>query len=365
MKDFLVHGKASVLLDGQFGSTGKGLAAAYAFEQLKNHLNWGRVVCTTNAAPNAGHTTVTKDGRKFVTFHMPTMGVLSPNSMIVVNAGAIIDIDTLFKEVDDLNINPNRVYIHQNAAVITNHHKHNEKDKASSQTSIASTQKGVGAALAEKVSRGGPVAKNFASTLTDKGFRIFETDLTSYVDDGWAVMIETPQGMGLSLNNGFYPYCTSREVSVSQSLSDAGLHPSHLHKTLMTMRTFPIRVGNITDDKGSVIGWSGPVYPDQHELSWEQDFPRVIPEKTTVTQRVRRIFTFSNTQYFEALRRLRPDYVHVGFCDYLEDGDRFFNFTQRLSDVEHLAGVSVNRVYAFGPSTNDVLEYEDALAKYK
>ena len=132
----------------------------------------------------------------------------------------------------------------------------------------------------------------------------------------------------------------------------------------MTMRTFPIRVGNITDEDGNVTGWSGPVYPDQKELSWEEHFPEITPEKTTVTQRVRRIFTFSPTQYHESLLRLQPDYVHVGFCDYLQSAVDFVNFVDLLRKVEGVAGADPQRVYSFGPSTNDVLTYEQALNKY-
>jgi adenylosuccinate synthase len=364
MKDFLQDGKASVLLDGQFGSTGKGLAAAYVYEQLEKDVDWGNVVCTTNAAPNAGHTTVTKDGYKFVTFHMPTMGVLAKESKIVLNAGAIIDIDVLIDEVNNLGVDPNRVYIHQNAAVITQDDKEVEKVKSSSQTKIASTQKGVGAALSAKVARSGHVAHSYGWKLRNHGFKIIDRDLNFWAEDNYAIMVETPQGMGLSLNNGFYPYCTSREVSVSQSLSDAGLHPRMLHRTLMTMRTFPIRVGNIVDDEGKLVGWSGPVYDDQEELSWD-DFPGVEPERTTVTKRVRRIFSFSQKQYYESLLRLQPDYVHVGFCDYLRDKDTFKEFVKTITTIEDVAGIGAHKVYSFGPSTNDVLTYEDALNWYK
>jgi hypothetical protein len=47
------------------------------------------------------------------------MGVLSPNSMIVLNAGAIIDVDLLIKEVKDLKVDPRRVFVHPHAAVST------------------------------------------------------------------------------------------------------------------------------------------------------------------------------------------------------------------------------------------------------
>jgi adenylosuccinate synthase len=364
MKNFLASGKASVLLDAQFGSTGKGLAAAYLHKQLRDVVDPDKLICMTNAAPNAGHTTVTEDGTKFVTFHMPTMGVLSPNSMIVLNAGAILDIDLLVKEVEKLGINPRRVFIHENAAVIAPEDKEAEKKANSSATRIASTQKGVGMALSRKVTREGLVAKHHAKHLSTCGFRIFDGDVNEFLNRGYAVMIETPQGMGLSLNNGFYPHCTSREVSVAQSLSDAGISPYKLHRVLATMRTFPIRVGNITDANGEELGFSGPVYPDQEELSWTQDFPDVTPERTTVTQRIRRIFTFSDIQYREALLRLRPDFVHVGFCDYFKSMPEFESFVSRLDVVEANCYVFPSRVFSFGPSVNDVMDYQQVGSWY-
>ena len=362
MKDYLEHGKASVLIDGQFGSTGKGLAAAYVY--INKQVDAERLLCVTNAAPNAGHTTVLADGTKFVTFHMPTMGVLSPDSRIVLNAGAIIDVELLIKEVTDLNVNPARVFIHPNAAMITPDDHEAEKAASSAQTSIASTQKGVGAALANKVARRGKVAKDYHSFFKDYGFRMFENDLNVMMKQHeYAVSIETPQGMSLSLNNGFYPYCTSREVSVAQSLSDAGVNPRLLHKVLMTMRTFPIRVGNIVNEQGEMIGWSGPVYPDQVELSWS-NFPGVEPERTTVTKRVRRIFTFSDEQYIESLLRLQPDYVHVGFCDYFTDRPAFEDFVNRTTAVEANLGLSIEHRYSFGPSVNDIYTLEEARRKW-
>ena len=50
MIEWGTKGKASVLVDGQFGSTGKGLAAAYLAEHIKQPLD----VATTNAGAQAG-----------------------------------------------------------------------------------------------------------------------------------------------------------------------------------------------------------------------------------------------------------------------------------------------------------------------
>jgi len=362
------QGKASVLIDGQFGSTGKGLAAAFQWQQADQHgaVDWRKFISVTNAAPNAGHTTVLPNGRKFVTYHMPTVGVLAKESTIYLDAGAIIDPDLLEREMKDLGVNPDRVVIHPHAGVITESDRIHERSRTSGATAIASTQKGVGAALARKIMREPPVAKNVAGRLQSMGVAIADMDLESHLSGGHTILIEVPQGMSLSLNHGFYPHCTSREVSVSQALSDAGLHPRWLGRTLMTLRTFPIRVGHIYDGEGNVIGHSGGVFDDQRELSWNLDLPHIEPERTTVTKRVRRIFTFSCEQYELALRRLRPDIVHLGFCDYLKDRAAFTEFVVNMKDVSIDAGIDPAVSYAFGPSTADIeLFYGDAVRRFK
>jgi len=348
---FLKPGFASVIIDGQFGSTGKGLAAAYQCLR-QTRLDWNKVVCTTNAAPNAGHTTVLEDGTKFVTFHMPTMGVLRKEALIYLNAGAIIDISVLKDEIERLNVNPEKVVIHPNAAIITDEDQEYERQKSAGVTRIASTQKGVGRALARKIMREGAVAKQYDEVLSSIGVSVATMDLNAMMREGFAVDIETPQGMSLSLNNGFYPHCTSREVSVSQSLADACIHPNHLGNVLVTLRTFPIRVGNIMEND-KVIGYSGDGYPDQLEISWD-NFKGIEPERTTVTQRIRRIFTFSKMQYYDAVSRFNPDIIHLGFCDYLKSQDEFDGILSDIREVNRRVNNHPEILCAFGPSVSDV-----------
>jgi adenylosuccinate synthase len=364
MSNFIKHGKASIVIDGQFGSTGKGLAAAYQCEKemLRNDILWDQMICTTNAAPNAGHTTVLPGGRKFITFHMPTIAVMNDAPSIYLNAGAIIDMDVFKDEIEELKIRPRRIIVHPNAAIITKEDKKYEQDRASGATKIASTQKGVGRALARKIMREGTTAKDIRSEFLKIGADVVAMDLNEAMSMNWAVVIETPQGMGLSLNNAFHPHCTSREVSVAQSLSDAGVHPSYLHKTLMTTRTFPIRVGNIVDETGQTIGYSGGVYDDQMELSWDE-FPHVEPERTTVTKRVRRIFTFSAQQYRDSIARLRPDIVHIGFCDYLKSRQDFIRLLDKMQKAHSFYKYEPEIVCSFGPCTTDVVSVETALMR--
>ena len=130
----------------------------------------------------------------------------------------------------------------------------------------------------------------------------------------------------------------------------------------MTARTYPIRVGNIVDENGATIGYSGGVYDDQHELNWE-DFPNVEPERTTVTKRVRRIFTFSEMQYRQSIARLRPDIVHLGFCDYLLNEVELIKTLNKMMAAHAHYKVNPQVVYSFGPCTTDVLSLHDAVER--
>lgn len=325
LDNFGQKGKASFILGGQFGSEGKGASAALVGMHQKFDIY------TTNASAQAGHTSI-HNGRKRVVFHLPTAPLIAGSGIIYLNAGCAIDPDVLVRELDEhyqaatLKGIDHQFFIHPNAAVITDDCRAAEMREDSAQTRIASTRKGVGEALARKVLRSGQIARDHPFL---KQF-VRRIDLNSHLLAGKSVLVEVPQGIGLSLNGKFYPHCTSRDCTVMQAASDAGIHPSFVGKTLLTVRTFPIRVGNIAvtrpvpvttgeyaDPSLSVEyrrGYSGGCYHDQREITWRE--LGVEPEITTVTKRVRRVFTFSRLQLYEAMASARPDVIHVTFCDY-------------------------------------------------
>ena len=333
----LPAGKLSLLLDGQFGSTGKGLFAQYI--GMRNHVD----VAVSNASSNAGHTfyyassSKTKPARTVVR-HLPISGILNKRSTIYLCAGAIINPDILLAEISDLNIDPARVIIHPRAAIIEPSDVAEERTNPSGVKTIASTMSGVGSALTRKISRGArlagdvPVLQQFVSVL----------DLQGLLADGCTAMMEVPQGMDLSLNHGFaYPYCTSRDITPSAALSDAGVHPRYLGAVAVSMRTFPIRVGNVIENE-VVVGNSGPFYADSVETTWED--LGLEKEYTTCTKRVRRVATFSFLQYAKMLKVMCPDYVFLNFCNYLSP-DNLAVLLPRLSEVTHLG---------FGPEVKDI-----------
>jgi len=322
--DMLLKGRATVLIDGQWGSTGKGKLAGF----IANRACVDVAVC--DFGPNAGHT-YRDDGRKVVLKHLPTAAIC-PDTYICIDAGAVIVPTRLIEEVENLNAH-DRIMIHPRAAVVSDEDIKVEKDLGR----ISSTQQGTGSALARKIMRKARLAEDVPSLRTWVGRTDFFVQHA--LRNGQQVLVETAQGYDLSLNYGWrYPYVTSRDITVASALSNAGIHPRDLGIIVGSLRTFPIRVGNVGSPMPGGIsmpmptstdlpcvagwGWSGPCHPDQAELTWEELSRRIgkfiEPERTTVTNKVRRIFTWSWVQYESFIMACRPDYLFINFANYLD-----------------------------------------------
>lgn len=324
--------QGNLIIDLQFGSTGKGLIAGYLAERDQPDT-----VITAWAA-NAGHTYIDRNGRKFV-HTMLANGIVSPKlARVMIGPGSVIDPENLRKEIDscaDLLLGVD-IIIHPSAAIITQQHRDEE---AGPMTKIGSTKKGCGAAAIHRIRRD-PDDLNTAMNMPrgEAHWKLIEWGLGQHVVSlaDWhrhmaaaeVVQIEGAQGYSLSMYHGFYPYTTSRDVSVHQTLADCGV-PARRAKALTvvgTARTYPIRVANRFDENGKQTGWSGPHYDDQTEITFESIGQAV--ELTTVTKLPRRIFTFSAQQFLEAARMNGVDEVFLNFCNYLPE-DRML--------IEHVA----------------------------
>lgn len=348
---FMIDNGAYVLIDGQYGSTGKGLAASIISEAVGYRIDH----VTTSAGPNSGHTSYYPNldeigGTKIVLRQLPTAyvhnrlrGWETKGSM---NAGSIVDPTVLTREWDDMLhqfllwkvLAEDSFTIHPLAAIVS------EADKRAESVishSIGSTGKGTGAALARKVMRDADAVAHECPETQSHPFRRGNGEP---IDPEQRTLIEVSQGWSLSLDGPFYPYCTSRNVTVGQAMSDAGIHPRHYRQAMMVVRTFPIRVG----------GTSGGCYPDQRELSWD-DFD-VEPERTTVTNKVRRVFTWSREQFVGSLKAIEPEHLFVNFMNYLpkEDVEQFL--WQLLADYRTtMGGRDPHTVLlGYGPRNRDV-----------
>lgn len=320
---------AYVLVDGAFGSCGKGAVAALLGQLFGDKMDF----VTTNAGCNSGHvgylpenypTWKLQDGepthdvlpsldaRCVKTQQIPVAAVIAKTLFnryptAYLNAGAIIDPIILREEAKTYGFTRDNLIVHPNAAIIDYDRRN---DDAASTNRVASTSKGVGTALARKVMREESVAK---FRLQDFGNFATVQELTIN-HDKHVTFLESAQGFSLGINQPFYPYTTSRECSVGQALADAAIPFNKVKGVVMAVRTFPIRVGSTS------LGYSGDCYPDQREIAWN-DIGRP-PELTTVTKRVRRLFTWSDMQFIAALRVNQPSVIFVSFLDYLSDAQR-------------------------------------------
>lgn len=357
--------QAVLICDMQFGSTGKGLIAGYLAE-----VNNPDTVVTAWAA-NAGHTYIDSDGRKYV-HTMLANGIVS-NSLerVMLGGGSLLNLDNLREEVkscaDILTSNPRfeGILIHESAAVIQERHRVWE---AENMLHIGSTAKGVGRALTEKIARSHDMSITAKHILGDEPHNWSGVTVRVVKHSEWVrilhhearnIQIEGAQGYSLGINSGFYPHCTSRECTPRQILVDCGI-PSAINPAIVgCVRTFPIRVANRKDDNGKQIGYSGDCYDDQVELSWEDI--GVEAELTTVTKLPRRIFSWSDNQFIEAMTMVAPDAVFMNFANYCKNKHTFSDCITKVAPRYIGFGATVDDVYDVGgmPKSKIVQLYID------
>jgi adenylosuccinate synthase len=336
-------------VDGQFGSTGKGLLSSYLAEQVTKRDNvqyFGGAIYS--GGPNSGHTSYF-EGRKIVLKQLPTFSVhLSLHNIRMrtyLSAGAVIDREVLRQEADEFPNIP--IFVHPNAAIVTDEDK--KAEESGSIAEVAGTRSGTGAALARKVMRvPSAIARrslgNVAPNVVIQDHRL-KPERNAY-------FMEVAQGFSLGINSHFYPKVTSRECTVMQGLADARIAPAHLMRTYMAIRTYPIRVGNVDGYS------SGDWYNDQVETDW--DSLDREPELTTVTKRVRRVATFSMDQFSDACHANHPDIVFISHMDYLSRTDQR-SLLDDIKEFGHRANMRFEILMSFGPTINDVRREEDMI----
>ncbi len=327
--------KLDLIVDLQYGSTGKGLIAGYLAERQQYD-------CVVNAnMPNAGHTYIDDKGQKMVHKVIPN-GIVSPNcTTVLIGPGSVFSIDQLILEVEQAKkfgyMKKTNVFIHQNAVPLQEQHVTAEAPFAS----IGSTKQGSGAALIHKIMRDPndaviardiPVAVSKYLGISVVGPLEYRQHLFSAKN----ILAEGAQGFSLGISERFYPFCTSRDCTPARFLSDMGIPLSYLRTVVGTARTYPIRVG----------GTSGRYYSDQKETTWEE--LGLAKEFTTVTGRERRVFTFSQEQIEEAMFQMEPDVVFLNFCNYIKNEE----------DLNVIRSAFNNKIRyeGFGPTRSHVNE---------
>lgn len=300
--------RADVVVDMQFGSTGKGAAVV----QLVREREYAAAVRVQSI--QAGHT-IYFHGKPYKMRTIPCAWV-DPKVKLVLGAGCFIDKELLLSEIDMISEATghdvrSRLYVDFRATYVLPEDVEAEAAR-SIERKMGSTAHGAGASLVRKLWR-----DSAPTRVCDDGWAsehgIHVTDTIRLLNDLDRVLVEGCQGTMLSIHTSpYYPYVTSREATAAGIIAEAGIAPADVHEVIGVFRTLPIRVG----------GNSGPT--GANELTWDEVNRRagreVEPERTTVTNRVRRVFEFSWSDFNHAVMVNRPSRLFMTFADYLAPG---------------------------------------------
>jgi adenylosuccinate synthase len=345
-----------VVVGGQYGSEGKGKVSAFITKQENIDI------CVRCGGPNSGHSLTDEYGKTIILRQVPT-GFVNPRTRLLVPAGALIDPVVLKREIEFLELPADRIGIDRKCFVIE------EKDREKEQSlglreRLSSTLCGVGAAQSRRIMRGedARLAKDvscehawLAKHLTD-----VSAEVNAAIDRGKKVLIEGTQGFGLSLfHSDHYPKTTSRDTTASGFLGEVGVSPKLVTEIVVVFRTFPIRVA------GTQAG------PLGQEMNWEQirresGYPYSIEERTSVTNKIRRVGPFDWSLAQAAVTVNRPTRLAINGLDYLSYRNRGIRDATHLTSeansfVQKLAAIASCPVsyMGMGPQINELLQIED------
>ena len=375
----MVPRKCNLIVDGGWGSCGKGLITSYLAWKYRPDI-----LSTTNMA-NAGHTVVDTDGESWVAKALPSAAILhewypdySPH--VVIGATAAFYISRMLLELRDCGLEASEyIHIHPRAGVITDAHAELERDPTAGTKHLASTMQGCGAFLADKIMRRQNI--RLAADYAELDRYTTSTDvqpiwLRDRLSSGATMLHEGSQGFSMDISHGNqYPQCTSRQTTAMQAVADLGLSHRAVGDIYLVIRPYPIRVGNVIED-GHEVGNSGGCYPDQKEITWEEvghaaGYPEAeigmlrARELTTVTRRVRRVYTFSKTQLQHAATINGATCIALNFANYIDynvhGSNSFKSITPKVREfvdmVEDVAQLPVTLI-GTGPRIDNVIDLE-------
>ncbi len=259
---------AIVLIGAQWGDEGKGKVT---------DLLGGRVdyVVRYSGGNNAGHTVITPDGQKYALHLMPS-GALSPNAVIVIGNGVVVDPKVLLAEIDGLaerGVDVSRLLISADAHLIMPHHRALDRvvERYLGSARIGTTGRGIGPAYGDKVARmgirvqdlldPGILRKKLELALREKNQILFKVynrkaidvdavveeylgvrraaaavhrrhprdPLAEALDRGETVLLEGAQATMLDVDHGTYPFVTSSNPTAGGACVGAGIPPTADH----------------------------------------------------------------------------------------------------------------------------------------
>jgi adenylosuccinate synthase len=285
----------TVVVGAQWGDEGK----AKVIDLLSKEHTF---VVRYQGGHNAGHTVVV-DGEKYALQLVPS-GILYDHVIPVIANGVVIDLPTLFSEIDMLEsrgVSCGELRVSSRAHLIFPWHQAHDAiaEAMRGDDKIGTTLKGIGPAYADKARRVGIRAGDvldpdrFRHLVTERAeaenlliehsggdplevgeivdrFVELGTRLAPYVNDtigllhdalgrGAHVLLEGAQATFLDLDHGTYPYVTSSNPTAGGACAGTGLGPRDIDRVVGITKAYTTRVGagpfptELLDDDGDTL----------------------------------------------------------------------------------------------------------------
>jgi adenylosuccinate synthase len=301
----------TVILGAQWGDESKGGTTDFLAENAD-------IVARYQGGDNAGHTIIVGE-EKFV-FHLLPSGLLHPHTTNVIGNGVVINLETLFDEIDNLQARgievEDRLKVSSRAHLILPYHKVMESwDDLGSSLKLGTTARGIGPTYSDKMNRHAGIRvadllefdlfqKKLDFNLSAKGYILdqiggevdrtalleqyhaYSRRLAPYVVDasefmnnalkaGKRILYEGAQGTMLDIDFGTYPYVTSSNTTVGAVCTGLGVGPQAIDRVLGVSKAYVTRVG------------SGP-FPTEMPPDLDEEIRHIGKEYGATTQRARR-----------------------------------------------------------------------------
>ena len=289
----------TVVVGAQWGDEGK----AKVIDLLSKEHTF---VVRYQGGHNAGHTVVV-DGEKYALQLVPS-GILYDHVIPVIANGVVVDLPTLFAEIDMLEARGNscaELKVSSRAHLIFPWHQAHDAiaEAMRGDDKIGTTLKGIGPAYADKSRRVGIRAGDvvdpvrFADLVRERAtaenrliaqaggeeldvdemverFSALGARLRPYVSDtitllhrglqrGAHVLLEGAQATFLDLDHGTYPYVTSSNPTAGGACVGAGIGPRDIDRVVGITKAYTTRVGagpfvtELFDEDGATLGHVG------------------------------------------------------------------------------------------------------------
>ena len=268
-----------VVVGAQWGDEGKGKLVDVLAERAD-------FVVRYQGGANAGHTVVIGDSQ-FILRQIPS-GILHPTVVCVVGNGVVVDVDSLFGELDGLAergiATEGRLFVSDRAHLVLPFHKLLDAASEKSQN-IGTTGRGIGPTYEDKYGRRGirvgdlrdPAGiRHLLVDRVARANRLLEmmgaterASLDAHVtlleriaprllalsaDTGLLVhravaarkrvLLEGAQGALLDVDHGTYPFVTSSNTTAGGAAVGAGIGPTAIDGVLGVVKAYTTRVGN-------------------------------------------------------------------------------------------------------------------------